>query len=142
MSNAQTESIAIAPGALDAMVAHARREAPNECCGLLVGSSGRIDESVATKNLASSPTRFLVDPSDHIAINRRLRGSPREIVGAYHSHPHSPAEPSPTDIAEACYSDFVYVIVSLADRSSADVRGYRIRGGRVTLVSLFTDEKR
>jgi proteasome lid subunit RPN8/RPN11 len=142
VSNAQTESIAIASSALDAMVAHARREAPNECCGLLVGSPDRIDESVATKNLAASPTRFLVDPSDHIAINRRLRGSPRAVVGGYHSHPHSPAEPSPTDIAEACYSDFVYVIVSLADPSSPDVRGYRIRGTRVTVVALSTDEKR
>jgi [CysO sulfur-carrier protein]-S-L-cysteine hydrolase len=136
MSNAQTESIAIAPRALDAMVAHARREAPNECCGLLIGSPGRIDESIATANLAASQSRFLIDPSEHIAINRRLRGSSRDIVGAYHSHPHSLAEPSPTDIAEAHYPEFIHVIVSLADPSNADVRGYRIRNGRVSSVTL------
>jgi [CysO sulfur-carrier protein]-S-L-cysteine hydrolase len=136
MSNAQTESIAVAAHALEAMVAHARREAPNECCGLLVGWPGRIDESVATTNLAASPTRFLLDPSDHIAINRRLRGSGREVIGAYHSHPHSAAEPSPTDIAEAHYPDFIHVIVSLADPANVDVRGYRIRSGRVSLVTL------
>ena len=136
MSNGPTESIAISPDAIDAMVAHARREAPNECCGLLVGWPGRIDESIAATNLAASPSRFLLDPSDHIAFNRRLRGSGREVIGAYHSHPHSPAEPSPTDVAEAYYSDFVYVIVSLMEATRPAVRAYRIVGQRVTPVIL------
>jgi [CysO sulfur-carrier protein]-S-L-cysteine hydrolase len=138
----ETESIAIASDAVDAMIAHARREAPHECCGLLVGSPARIDESIATTNLAVSPSRFRIDPSEHIAINRRLRGSSRAVIGVYHSHPHSPAEPSPTDVAEAHYSEFIHVIVSLADPPHVDVRGYWIRGGQVTSVALFTDEKR
>jgi proteasome lid subunit RPN8/RPN11 len=137
-----TQSIAIASDALDAIVAHARREAPNECCGLLVGWPGRIDESIAATNLAASPSRFLLDPGDHIAVNRRLRGSGREVMGAYHSHPHSPADPSPTDVAEAYYPNFVYLIVSLADSSRADVRAFKIRDGQVTLVTLSPDEKR
>jgi proteasome lid subunit RPN8/RPN11 len=138
----ETESVAIAPDAVDAMIAHARREAPNECCGLLVGSPARIEESVATRNLALSRSRFRIDPSEHIAINRTLRGSPREVIGVYHSHPHSPAVPSPADIAEAFYSEFIHVIVSLADPLHPDVRGYRIRGGQVTLVALFSEETR
>ncbi len=134
--NEQSESIAIAPDALDAMVSHARREAPNECCGLLVGLPGRIDESVAATNLAASPARFLLDPSDHIAINRRLRGSGREVIGAYHSHPNSPAEPSPTDVAEAYYPDFIYVIVSLMEATRPAIRAFRIVGQHVTPVLL------
>src|SRR5690242_13556555 len=103
----EPESVTIAAAAFDALIAHARREAPNECCGLLIGSPSRIDESIAARNVAASPSRFLIDPSEHIAINRRLRGSSREVVGTYHSHPHSPAEPSPTDVAEAYYPEFV-----------------------------------
>jgi proteasome lid subunit RPN8/RPN11 len=137
----EAESIAIAGDVLDAMIAHARREAPNECCGLLVGSPGRIDESIAATNLAASASRFLLDPSEHIAINRRLRGSTREVVGTYHSHPRSPAVPSPTDVAEAYYSEFVHVIVSLMDAARADVRAYRILGLQATPVILRVDSR-
>jgi proteasome lid subunit RPN8/RPN11 len=137
-----TESITIAPGALDAIIAHARRDAPAECCGLLIGVAGRIDESVATTNLAAGGSRFLIDPREHIAINRRLRGASQEVIGAYHSHPHSPAEPSPTDIAEAYYGHFVHLIVSLADATSPDVRGYRIHGSSVTPVILRSVDSR
>jgi [CysO sulfur-carrier protein]-S-L-cysteine hydrolase len=131
-------SIRILSGVLAAMVAHARREAPNESCGLLVGSSTTIDECVPTTNLAASPTRFRVDPAEHIALNRRLRGSPRTIVGAYHSHPGSPAEPSPTDLIEAHYPEFVYVIVSLAG-GREDVRAYRIRDAQAKAIEIRPD---
>jgi proteasome lid subunit RPN8/RPN11 len=125
----------ISPAVLAALIAHARREAPNECCGFLIGGPTSIDESVPTVNLAASPTRFRVDPAAHIALNRRLRGSSRSILGAYHSHPGSPAEPSPTDLREAHYPEFVYVIVSLAGERE-DVRAYRIANARATPVEL------
>jgi proteasome lid subunit RPN8/RPN11 len=115
---------------IDAIVDHARRDAPLECCGLLVARDGVIDESIAARNLEASPAAFLIDPADHFAALRRTRAEGREIVGAYHSHPRSPAVPSSTDLAEARDEQFVHVIVSLAgDR--ADVRAYRlVRGPR------------
>jgi [CysO sulfur-carrier protein]-S-L-cysteine hydrolase len=116
--------------AREAIVAHAKREQPNECCGLLAGSHGVVDECVPARNLSASPTRYLIDPQDHIALNRRLRGTPRRVIGAYHSHPSSPAVPSPTDIAEAQYPEFVWVIVSLAVPHVPEIRAYRIVGGR------------
>jgi proteasome lid subunit RPN8/RPN11 len=119
-----------------AIVEHARREAPRECCGLLVGNRFHIDESVPAANIASEPTRFLIDPADHIALNRRLRGSGREVVGAYHSHPNDPPVPSPRDITEAHYREFLHVIVSLVGDPETCVRGYRIRDGSVTPVAL------
>jgi proteasome lid subunit RPN8/RPN11 len=123
-------------GVREAIVTHALDEAPNECCGLLVGGESGIDESVRTRSVVPSPLRYQVDPVEHIALNRRLRGTGRLVVGAYHSHPHSAAVPSPTDVAEAHYPDFVYVIVSLADPARPDVRAYRIRDGRVSALSL------
>ncbi len=120
----------------DAIVAHALDEAPNECCGLLVGGESGIDESVRTRSVVPGPSRYQVDPAEHIALNRRLRGTGRQVVGAYHSHPHSAAVPSPSDVTEAHYPDFVYVIVSLADPARPEVKAYRIRDGRVSALSL------
>jgi proteasome lid subunit RPN8/RPN11 len=132
------ESVDIASSVLDAMTAHARAELPNECCGLLVGSIGRVDESVPTRNLAASPTRFEINPREHFELIRRLRaaGDTQQIVGAYHSHPSTPAVPSPTDLAEAYYPEFVYVIVSLIDPARADVRAYRVRDAQAMAIAV------
>jgi proteasome lid subunit RPN8/RPN11 len=130
------ESVSIVAGVLTAITAHARADAPRECCGLLVGTASRIDESVPTTNVAARSTRFRVDPQEHIALNRHLRGTPRQVIGVYHSHPHSRAEPSPTDIAEAYYPEFIHVIVSLAVSGQPDVRAFRIRGGVTAPVAL------
>jgi proteasome lid subunit RPN8/RPN11 len=126
----------ISRAVVDALIHHARAEAPRECCGLLVGSESLIDESVSTPNLEAGFTRYQVDPQTHVALVRRLRGGRRSIVGAYHSHPCSAAVPSETDLAEAFYPDFVYVIVSLANPAKPEVRGYRIHAGRADHVAL------
>ena len=120
--------VVISAAVLDAMVAHARDDAPDECCGLLVGTADRIDEAVRTPSLERSPNRYQVDPAAHFAVIRRLRGTDRTIIGAYHSHPRSAAAPSPSDIREAYDSELVYVIVSLV-RAEPDVRAWRIREG-------------
>jgi proteasome lid subunit RPN8/RPN11 len=112
--------------AREAMIAHARDEAPLECCGLLLGAPGVVEEAVRANNLRRSRTAYLVDPSDHFAAIRRARKEGRTIVGAYHSHPRSPAVPSPLDLREATFPEFLYVIVSLADSRAPDVRGYRL----------------
>src|SRR5262245_19654424 len=84
------------------ILAHARDEAPQECCGLLLGSPARVVRSVRARNSASDPVRrFLVDPADHFAAIRIARSTHLEVVGAYHSHPSGPPVPSATDLAEA-----------------------------------------
>ena len=123
--------------ALDAIVAHAREESPNECCGLLVGAGHVIEDSVRTTNLKSSPTAYLIDPADHFAEIRRARTEGRAILGAYHSHPHSPPVPSRTDVDEAHYPDFVYVIVSL-EPPLPQIRAYLIERGNFTAVPLVS----
>jgi len=102
------------------ILAHARDEAPNECCGLLIGRGSQIDECVRVRNVAANTAaRYLVDPAEHIAINRRLRGTTRSVIGAYHSHPHAPPVPSETDCREAYYPDYIWLIVSLSDPGGA-----------------------
>jgi proteasome lid subunit RPN8/RPN11 len=88
--------------------------APSECCGLLVGSGSRILEAIPAKNVAdSATTRFLIDPKDHIDGRRAARRRGLDIIGFYHSHPDSFAQPSAADRADATYPDHWYLIVGL-----------------------------
>jgi proteasome lid subunit RPN8/RPN11 len=130
------ETIEIHPDLLADMLDHARQDAPLECCGLLLGVDGRVEESVRTRNVRASRTAYLIDPAEHLAVMKRVRAEGRTVLGAYHSHPRSPAVPSPTDLDEAHYEDFLYVIVSLADPAAPDVRGYRLNGRNFVPVTL------
>lgn len=119
-----------------AMVAHAKREAPKECCGLLVGRSHRVAFTLPMANVDPRPrTGFRVDPAEHIAARRVLRKlvPSLDIIGVYHSHPSSPPAPSPRDLAEAHYPDWLFVIVGSAARS---VRVFRIANGRAAPVRV------
>lgn len=102
---------------------------------MLLGTPGEIAEAVPTRNLADDPNRFLIDPNDHIDARREGRRRGLEIVGFYHSHPHSPAVPSATDLADACYSGHLYAIVSLA-AGPAEVRIYRFDSGSFVAVPI------
>jgi proteasome lid subunit RPN8/RPN11 len=102
---------------IDAILAHARAESPRECCGLLIGYSGEIVEAVPTVNVAADPIRrYEIDPLDYLRQIKRCRTMPADgghelaVLGAYHSHPNSPPEPSQTDVAEA-FGDFLFLIV-------------------------------
>lgn len=119
--------ITISRAVLDEIVRHAREALPDECCGLLLGTGSGIDEAIRTPNLKASPSAYLIDPAAHFATLRRVRAEGRCILGAYHSHTHSPAIPSASDIRESHYPEFVHVIVSLS-RDVPDVRAYAIRG--------------
>ena len=129
-------SVRITQQVIEDMLAHARQEAPNECCGLLVGDRQSIERSVRARNRETVPTRFLIDPEDHLAAIHAARASNSRVVGAYHSHPASPPIPSPSDIAEASGgSDFIYVIVSPV-MAVGEVFAYRLKNGAVLPLEL------
>lgn len=118
----------ISQAAFDAIVAHAREAAPRECCGLLIGAGRRIESTHPSRNIDPSPARFLIDPLDHFTAIHAARAGGREVVGVYHSHPSTPARPSASDLAEACYAEYAYVIVSLAS-DPPEVRLFRFEAG-------------
>jgi len=99
---------------LDAIAAHAKDAAPAECCGVLIGREGDVLEAVRTGNIADRPTRFEIDPKDHLAAIKSARARGLVIVGFYHSHPHSAPIPSETDQTEANYPDQLHLIIGLA----------------------------
>ena len=129
----------ILQSAVDAIVAHAQETAPDECCGLLVGAGDRIDQAIRARNLERGPARYRIDPRDHIALMKRLRGSDRDVIGAYHSHPRSSAAPSASDVAEAFYPDFVYLIVSLMTANQPECRAWRLRDGAAEEIALLRE---
>ena len=117
------------------LVAHAREAAPLECCGLLIGTRGRVTASARARNLDARPTRFLIDPRDHFTAMRTARAAGQRVIGAYHSHVSGDPAPSETDISEATGEvEFLYVIVSAA---SAEIGAYFLRRGRVEFVDLI-----
>ena len=124
--------------AREAIIAHARAEAPLECCGLLLGVPGVVEETYGARNMRHSETAYLVDPANHFSAIRKARRSGRAVLGAYHSHPRSPAVPSATDLQEAWDTGFLYVIVSLEDARAPDVRGYYVDGEAFVHAPLLT----
>ena len=114
---------------------HARREAPRECCGLLIGTDDLVDEYIRTTNVRMGTAAYQIDPVEHFAAIRRTRREGRTIIGAYHSHPRSPAVPSPTDLAEAVGGGFLYLIVSLR-AEAPEIRLYRHTGAAFAAVSF------
>lgn len=133
----------IRPDVLDAIRAHAERDSPRECCGILVGVGDEILEAVPAANVADEPLRrYEVSPADHFAQMKRCRGlAPAgqpalRIVGVYHSHPHSAAAPSPTDLHQA-FEEYVYVIAGPVDGSAPfEIRAYRLVEERFTDIQL------
>ena len=122
---------------LDDILQHAREEAPNECCGLLVGRRGVVERSVRARNLQSSPTRYLIDPGDHFAAMRTARAEGRRVIGAYHSHPSGGPVPSESDLAEATGGrEFLYLIVSPAEAAGNRIRAYVLRDGKADFVDV------
>ena len=115
-----------------AIVAHAIREAPNECCGFLLGVAGSVAYAFPATNVSKRPlVRFEVDPREHIALQRTLRRlvPPISIVGVYHSHPSGPGGPSESDLREAADREWTHVIVDLRRRPGR-LSAWVIRDGR------------
>ena len=115
------------------MVGHAYDGLPDEACGLLAGPPGtsRCTAFYPTRNAAGSAKVYTVDPKDHLRADRDAEDRGLEIIGVMHSHTHTEAYPSPTDVAQAPDPGWHYVIVSLK-REAPVLRSYRIVDGAVT----------
>ena len=112
---------------VDRMVGHARDEAPNECCGLIAGEDARAVALYPMTNVEHSPYRYKLDPQEfHRIYFKEIEDHDREILAIYHSHTHSPAYPSATDVRLASWPDAFYILVSLADPQEPVVRAFRI----------------
>lgn len=132
----------IRPDLVQAMVAHARRDHPDEACGVLAGPAGsdRPERFIPMVNAARSPTFYEFDSSDLLALYRDLDERDEVPIVIYHSHTATEAYPSRTDIALAGEPDAHYVLVSTRETGSQEgpyeLRSFRIREGIVTEESI------
>jgi len=117
---------------IDDMIAHAREEAPNECCGILAGKDGRVLQLYRATNAEQSRYRYNIDSRELFRIHRECEERDWEFVGIYHSHTDSDAYPSPTDVRLAFWPEALYFVVSLRDSASPAVRAFRIVDGQVS----------
>lgn len=126
----------------DQMVRHAYSCHPEEACGLLAGPiDGDIQRVFPTTNILHSSTNYTIDPKEHLAAIKESEARDWEIVGVFHSHPHTVGYPSPTDIGLAPEPNWLYVLVGMEDYHTPTVRGFRIRDGRVTEETLVIEER-
>lgn len=121
----------IAPALREEMLAHAREEAPLECCGLLGMDGERVVKVFRARNTLASPRAFEVDGKDHLEATFAAEDEGLDIGGIYHSHPKTEPAPSQTDINNATpWPGMLWIIVGLVPEES--VRSFRIGDGQVS----------
>ena len=122
----------------DAIVAHAKKDHPDEACGIVAGPEGsdRPTRFVPMVNAAGSPTFYEFDPVDLLALYKQMWANDEEAVVIYHSHTATEAYPSRTDIGLANEPNAHYVLVSTREHGTSEgpveFRSYRIVDGVVT----------
>jgi proteasome lid subunit RPN8/RPN11 len=115
----------------DALVATCVRALPLEGCGLLLGTDeGVVSDVVMSRNAADSAKLYEIDSRVMLQAHRRADDEGRAVIGVFHSHTHTEAFPSPTDVAQAPDPAWHYVVVSLRDVAN-DVRSFHIVDGAV-----------
>jgi [CysO sulfur-carrier protein]-S-L-cysteine hydrolase len=129
------------------IVGHCYDGLPDEACGLLLGPmtaggepTGSISEARPCRNADASAMTYTVDPRDMLAAMRAAEARGEEIVGVWHSHTHTDAYPSPTDVRQAVDPAWFYVLVSLRDDTPV-LRSYRIRNDTIAEVAVVLDRR-
>jgi proteasome lid subunit RPN8/RPN11 len=124
----------------DQMIAHARADLPNECCGMVGGSEGKATTVIPVVNSAASPLRYEMDPKAQYEAWKSIEDGGRELLAIYHSHTKSAAYPSQTDVNQAVNGpDAIYVIVSLEDEDAPDVKAYWLKDLRIADAELIVE---
>jgi [CysO sulfur-carrier protein]-S-L-cysteine hydrolase len=122
---------------IDEMVAHARADMPNECCGLVGGRDGEATTVYRIRNEFASPLRYRLDSQDQLRVDNEMREAGEEPVAIYHSHTRSAAYPSQTDVNEAvAWPEPMYLIVSLEDPDNPVVEGFWLRDQKIAHADL------
>jgi proteasome lid subunit RPN8/RPN11 len=124
---------------VDELIAHARSEAPNECCGMVGGRDGAATAVYRAENAEASPLRYSIGAKEQFRLMKAIEEAGEELAAIYHSHTRSAAYPSQTDVNLAAWPDAVYLIVSLADAGAPDLKGFWIRDEEIADAELVVE---
>jgi [CysO sulfur-carrier protein]-S-L-cysteine hydrolase len=131
--------VKIARELYDEMVAHAREEAPNECCGMVGSTDGHAVAVYRAVNAEASPLRFRIDPEEQLELHTRIEGAGLDMGAIYHSHTRTEPRPSQTDINFAkLWPGVLWIIVGLGG-DGADVKTWAIEDGQVSGAELVVE---
>lgn len=125
----------------DRLVAHARRDLPNECCGMIAGRDGAATQVHEAVNTEGSPFMYVMDPQEQLRIMDEIDDAGDDLVAIYHSHTRSAAYPSRTDVELAFFPGTLYVIVSLADHEAPEIRAFRIERSAPSPEQAISEEQ-
>jgi [CysO sulfur-carrier protein]-S-L-cysteine hydrolase len=109
-----------------AIVEHARRESPLECCGILSGREKTVEKAFELQNAEKSPIRYSISPRDQLKVFEEMEKESKEMIAVYHSHTHTIPFPSETDVRMAFYPDVSTVIISLKEEKNPLIKAFRI----------------
>ena len=123
-------------GQYEEIVAHARAEAPNECCGMVASRNGDAVKVYRATNAEASPFRFVIDAREQLEIHNEIEAAELDLGAIYHSHTRTDPEPSQTDINfSKAWPGVLWIIVGLAG-GEPEVRTWRIDDGKVSEAEL------
>lgn len=134
------ETLTLPRSFVNGMIGHARAFTPQECCGLIAAEGGRAVKRYELRNVDPSVLRYNADSQDQFAAMREMWDHDWELLAIYHSHTHTQAYPSATDVRLAFYPDSYYVIVSLQEPDQPRVRAFRIVEGTITEHRIVVSE--
>ena len=132
---AELDELVLPWGAFDALVAHAWSDFPYEVCGLVGLTGDGRAEVMPVANADRSMRYYVMEPRELLRAMRRVEDEGFGLV-IYHSHTHTRAYPSETDVRLAAYPEALYAIVTLQDRDAPDLRAFRIHDGAITEVPV------
>jgi proteasome lid subunit RPN8/RPN11 len=131
------ESIILPRRLVNRILYQAQSSPDAEICGLITAKAGRPLRCIPVPNISDQPQQlFAMDPKRQIDALRSMREQGEDLFGIYHSHPHSPAQPSDRDLQQVGYPDALYIIVSLNTRGVLEMRGFRLHEGKAVPVQL------
>lgn len=132
---------------LDHIRRHSEETYPEECCGFLIGrlrdgrNEVRSARRAVNRNENRREDRYVIAPEDYRDADRAAREADMDIVGMYHSHPDHPARPSRTDLEQATFPGYTYVIVSVHGGKADDLTAWSLAEDRSEFVSQLIDEQ-
>jgi proteasome lid subunit RPN8/RPN11 len=121
---------------IDSIIEQARKELPDEACGLLAGKGNEVMKHYPLTNIDHCPEHFSFDPKEQFQVLRDARSQDWQIIANYHSHPESPARPSEEDIRLAFDPNIIYIILSLQEKDHPVIKAFSIREGIVESIEI------
>ena len=122
------------------IISHAIREMPNECCGILASKNGVAVKHYPITNIEQSPYRYSMDGKQVLKAYNEIEDNGWDLGVIYHSHTHTPAYPSATDVRLATWPDAEYILISLMDLENPQIQNFRILEGEIFEASLTFSE--